>query len=139
MPVDHLVYMSLVSVGAAAFFTYVFLKDDLGYLQNRGIRPRHLLAITVVLIAAGRLSIIVSTPDRDSNIDLSVYREVGELVVNGVDPYDFSEQKELREKLKHNGVGVQEESVTNNYDYYVSSNLPASTALYGLIEFASDG
>lgn len=139
MPFRFLAYTFLVSVGAALSITYIFWKDAFGWTSARGINPRRLLAVTVLAIVVGRVVIVFATPDRDNNIDLSIYREVGELVIHGVDPYNFTEERELREKLKSNDVGAQELSVKESYDYYVSANLPGSAVLYGLIEFISRG
>jgi hypothetical protein len=132
-------YLSLSSVGAASFILFLFLQDPLGWLRRRGLGSIQLLMITVLLIFVGRLTIVVATPDRDRNPDLSIYREVGELTVHGVDPYNFNDQKELREKLRSNKIGAEERFILDNYDYYVSGNLPGSTVLYALIELVSQG
>jgi hypothetical protein len=139
VPFRFLMYLSLTSIGAASLVLFLFLQDPLGWLRRRGLRSVQLLLVAVLLIFAGRLTIVAATPDRDNNPDLSIYREVGELTVHGVDPYNFNDQKELREKLKYNKIGVKESFILDSYDYYVSGNLPASTVLYALIELVSQG
>jgi hypothetical protein len=139
VPFRFLFYLSLTSVGAASFISFLFLRDPLDWMRLRGMQPVHLLLMTVLLIFAGRFAIIAATPDRDSNADLSIYREVGELTVHGVDPYNTNDQKELREKLKSNKTGAEEIFILDNYDHYVSANLPGSTVLYALIEIVSRG
>lgn len=106
------------------------------------MKPRTFLAIMLLTILVGRLGAVFITPASDHNIDLSIYREAGELVVNGVDPYDFTSQSELRERLRLDDVGTAEPWVKeplSRYNYYVSSNLPGSTMLYAALEFLSAG
>jgi hypothetical protein len=107
----------------------------------RELRPTGFLKLAVILVVLGRIALILLTPRSDQGTDLSIYQEVGELLVNGVDPYDFSSQAPLRDKLRLNDYGA--DSYVNHtrerYDYYVSGNLPASTALYGLLEIVSGG
>ena len=101
--------------------------------------PAGLLKLAIILVVLGRTALVLLTPRSDQTIDLSIYQEVGELLVNGIDPYDFSAQAPLREKLRLNGYGAHPyvKQTREGYDYYVSGNLPASTALYGLLEIAS--
>jgi hypothetical protein len=68
--------------------------------------PVVFLRWAILAIVVSRLGLVFVTPAADQNIDLSIYREVGELVVNGVDPYDFSSQLSLREKLRLNEKGA---------------------------------
>jgi len=74
-------------------------------------------------------------------MDLSIYQEIGELVANGIDPYDFTKDRQRRENLRLNdyGAAVYAKQNAGLYDYYVSSNLPGSTVLYGLLERISNG
>jgi hypothetical protein len=59
-------------------------------------------------------------------------------VVRCVDPYNPDAKHDLREELRLNNHGVASLDKAT-YNYYVSGNLPASTALYGLIEWLSGG
>lgn len=84
-----------------------------------------------------RLLIISNSPSQNSNIDLGIYREVGQLVDRGVNPYDPNGNLALRDALRTDAIGSGKGYVTaerGRYDYYVGSNLPASTLLYGAAE-----
>jgi len=107
----------------------------------RELRPAGLLKLAIILVVLGRTALVLLTPRYDQTTDLSIYQEVGELLVNGIDPYDFSAQAPLREKLRLNDYGADSyvKKTREGYNYYVSGNLPASTALYGLLEIASGG
>jgi hypothetical protein len=100
--------------------------------------PRPFLLFSAIVLVVVRIMLIEATPIYDRAGDLTIYIEVGELVVNGVDPYDPDAKHELREALRLNDHGVLslEKAV---HDYYVSGNLPASTVLYGAIEWLSGG
>jgi len=97
--------------------------------------------LALIALVATRIIVIHATPSNDDFIDLSIYCEVGELVVNGVDPYDVSAKLDLRERLRLNNHGAVPYVTASkaDYDFYVTSNLPASTLLYGLIEWLSGG
>lgn len=100
------------------------------------ISPKYFLALVLIVIAITRGAVILTSHD-NQQIDLSIYQETGELVVNGIDPYDFESNKAKRDALRSNRHGYNPDF--GSYDYYVSANLPASTVLYGLIEFVSGG
>jgi hypothetical protein len=100
---------------------------------------RRFLVLAITAIILTRVFLIWATPLNDRWIDLSIYQEVGELVVNGVDPYNPASKPELREKLRLNDHGAVPYIRDGGYEYYVSANLPGSTALYGLIEWLSGG
>jgi hypothetical protein len=96
------------------------------------LSPKTFLALCLVVIAVTRSAIILGS--NDAGVDLTIYREAGQLVVNGLNPYDFTSHQNTRNALASDyGIGLDE------YNYYVSGNLPASTALYGLIEWAGHG
>ena len=98
------------------------------------------LWLIVVLVAGSRAAVILTSHD-DAQIDLSIYQEVGQLVVNGVDPYDFTGNGAKRTELRMDGHGVGDWAKTEEaaYNFYVSGNLPGSTAFYGLVEWATHG
>ncbi len=108
------------------------------YWWLRDVRPAAFLGLAIFVIAISRLGVILVTPAADQNVDLSIYREVGELLANGVDPYDFSSQEPLREKLRlnENGAHPYVKQTRMGYNYLVSANLPGSTSFYGLLEIA---
>jgi len=99
------------------------------------------LALALIALVVTRIMIVDITPANDDFIDLSIYCEVGELVVNGVDPYDIEAKRDLREQLRLNGHGAAPYVTASkgSYDFYVTSNWPASTLLYGAIEWLSGG
>ena len=104
------------------------------------IPPASFFWVIVLLVAASRAAIILTSHD-DAQIDLSIYQETGQLIVNRVDPYDFSGNREKRTALRMDGHGVGDWAKTDEaaYNFYVSGNLPGSSALYGLIEWITQG
>ena len=98
-------------------------------------KPKTFLALCLVAIALTRSAIIFGS--NDAGADLQIYREVGQLVSNGINPYDFTSNESLRQALSVDGYGIDPEEIRgkSRYDHYVSGNLPASTALYGLIDW----
>jgi hypothetical protein len=112
-------------------------------LDQNVTRPGRKAFLFLVLLAilATRLVLILATPTQDTHIDLSIYQEVGELVVHGVDPYDFTSKSQLREQLRQNTYGASASVRANRdqYNYFVSSNAPGSVALYAIIERATGG
>lgn len=105
---------------------------------SQRLSPKLFLLLTVLLIVLTRLGAISgSRSTGDTHIDLSIYREVGELVVNGIDPYDVTSRLAERDALRQNNTGAVPwvAETRERYDHYVGANLPASTALYGLLEY----
>lgn len=103
------------------------------------LRPKPFLLLCLIVIAVTRSAIILGS--NDAGIDITIYREVGQLVVNGINPYDFSSNGGLRSALRADGYGIEPRVIRglDEYNHYVSGNLPASTALYGLIEWVAHG
>jgi hypothetical protein len=96
--------------------------------------------VIILLVAASRAAVILTSHD-DAQIDLSIYQETGQLIVNRVDPYDFAGNREKRTALRMDGHGVGDWAKTDEaaYNFYVSGNLPGSSAFYGLIEWITQG
>lgn len=133
-------YFVMAAVIRSARNSEVILKASV-WGVFRAWKPPYFLALCIIAIVVTRLLIIGSSPRNDEHIDLSIYREVGEQLVNGVDPYAVHANQNLRETLRLNEHGaipwVREPS--ERYDYYVTSNLPGSTLLYGAFEWLSNG
>jgi hypothetical protein len=116
--------------------------NTLTHFRKSPLLPeRWFLVLALIAVVATRIIVIHATPSNDDFIDLSIYCEVGELVVNGVDPYDVDARLDLRERLRLNdhGAAPYVKASKAGYDFYVTANLPASTLLYGLIEWLSGG
>jgi hypothetical protein len=111
------------------------------FLKSSILPARLFLLLAMVVLVVTRVVVIQATPSNDDFIDLSIYCEVGELVVNGVDPYDVEAKHDLREQLRLNdhGAAPYVKASKAGYDFYVTANLPAATLLYGLIEWLSQG
>jgi hypothetical protein len=103
-------------------------------------KPAFFIPLVILVILISRSAVILTSHD-DAQMDLSIYQEVGELLVHGIDPYDYRTNVEARTALRLNDYGAAEwvKQSAAMYDYYVSSNLPGSTALYGLLERISQG
>jgi len=83
-----------------------------------------------------RLLLIFTNHTKNKFTDLNIYRETGQLVKSGINPYKYSEKTEARNKLRldsiaHDPFVSQSQDVWN---YYTSSNLPMSSLHYGLID-----
>ena len=98
--------------------------------------PLFLMFIAVAIIVS-RLTLIIASPSLDRLPDLSIYRATGELVANGINPYVFSAAPASREAIRRKWIAVEPRFSHDKarFNYYVSSNLPASSALYGLIYY----
>ncbi len=75
-------------------------------------------------------------------LDPRIYQAAGQVVLAGINPYDFSDNPSLREKLRMDMAAPGTEGFTETqeqWNYYVSGNPPASTALYALFEALAHG
>jgi hypothetical protein len=108
------------------------MKKLLMFFSNR----RNLMITVFLLAFFGRMALIYIHRAENANIDLSIYRETGRLVNSGVNPYDYSDQKDLRNSLRTDGFAYDEYVSQNQdaWDYYTSSNLPLSTFYYAFID-----
>jgi hypothetical protein len=103
---------------------------------------RRFLLFAIVCIIATRLAVILMTPRTADFLDPRIYQGAGQTVLAGVNPYDFSDDPPLREKLRARMAAPGTEDFTQtqeSWNYYVSGNPPASTALYALFEAAAHG
>jgi hypothetical protein len=90
------------------------------------------LFVAVFVLSLGvRLFIVWQAPPAMTSIDLTLYVSVGQLVTKGIDPYNYSDGIEEREKLRlENPI----EFKRDEWNYYVSGNFPATTLYLGLID-----
>ena len=100
-----------------------------------------LLGIAGIVVI--RLAVILVTPRTADFLDPRIYQGVGQTVLAGVNPYDYSDQPALRAALRAKmALGPGDDDFTRtqkSWDYYVSGNPPASTALYALFETVARG
>lgn len=88
---------------------------------------------------AVRVLLIILTPNKNGNIDLAIYMDGGQLVSNGVNPYNHQEATELRYALRTDTIARCEyvDETQERWDKYASSNLPLSLLFYGAIDSIS--
>lgn len=96
-------------------------------------------ALCGALAFATSALVISHSPEFDDFIDLKIYMESGGMQVAGLNPYAFDERPEERARLRtderlHDPWTCETQA---RWDYYVSSNLPASTLLYAAIDRVS--
>ncbi|HLJ87704.1 MAG TPA: hypothetical protein VKZ53_12840 [Candidatus Angelobacter sp.] len=104
-------------------------------------RPAWIVLLAIVFLCAFglRVAAIKKTPRFDHHVDLEIYRSGGALVVNGVNPYDYSDNLALRASL-HRGaqdpvlLGVDQA----RWDYYAGSNLPMNVLFFAGMSAMSD-
>lgn len=77
----------------------------------------------------------------DKWIDLVIYADGGQLIVNGVNPYNELDQMEIRDSLRRDTVAYNYyvDETQEKWDFYASSNLPLSVLYYGLVEKITGG
>jgi hypothetical protein len=83
-----------------------------------------------------RLLLILTNHTKNKFTDLNIYRETGQLVKNGINPYKYTEETEARNKLRLDTIAYDSyvSQTQDVWDYYTSSNLPMSSLHYGLID-----
>ena len=83
-----------------------------------------------------RLSIILSSDQNFENIDLCIYRDTGQLISWRINPYNFNDSPELRERFRNDGAHwtVFTTKSQEIWNYYASSNLPLAAIFFGVIE-----
>jgi hypothetical protein len=93
--------------------------------------------ITFFLAFFIRSFLIYFTPEKNNMIDLCIYRDTGQLVVNGINPYNYLDQKELRSKLRKDSESYHEHTCQNQdrWNSYAGANLPMASLLFGGIEY----
>jgi hypothetical protein len=84
-----------------------------------------------------RILLIQLTPSKDNHIDLNIYRDAGQLVINGINPYNFEDNIELRQSLRTDEDNFNEfvSKSQDLWNFYANSNLPMATLFFGCIEY----
>ncbi len=92
---------------------------------------------TFLLAIFVRSCIIYFTPQANKLMDLSIYREAGQLVVNGINPYDYNDQKELRNYLRTDSISYNEYTSRDqdSWNFQAGAALPMATLFFGGIEY----
>jgi hypothetical protein len=92
---------------------------------------------TFLLAIFVRLCIIYFTPQANKLMDLSICRETGQLVINGINPYDYNDQKELRNYLRTDSVAFNEYTSRDqdSWNFQAGATLPMATLFFGGIEY----
>ncbi len=126
-----------LSIQGHRFWTVAMPISSLwGNAMRRGSTLLYALLLVAAVIGV-RLQIIQNSLPQNQNIDLGIYREVGQLLDHGINPYDYTSQLELRERLRADQIGSSNAYIigdSGRYAYYTSGNLPGSTLLFGAIE-----
>lgn len=113
----------------------------LAFMSRDGWNPRLFLLIALIFVVLSRVALIAATPQYANDFDIAIYQSSGKLVLEGVNPYDFSDQPQVRERVRQEmgTVNAYIAETQERWDLLVASNLPASTVLYALFEFVSGG
>jgi hypothetical protein len=98
------------------------------------------LCISCFLLALFvRLAIIFITPQNNNRFpDLSIYADGGQLIANGINPYNFSEDTLKRSTLRNDIFAYNSFTCENQstWNYYSSGNLPLTLLFFGAVELA---
>jgi len=84
-----------------------------------------------------RFILILLSHSKNEDIDLKIYRDTGQLVVNGVNPYDYADKVDIRQQLRTDKDNFNDWvcSDQDKWNYYASSNLPMASLFFGAIEY----
>ena len=96
------------------------------------------LALVFVVAFAVRGLAIKLTPRGDYYTDLEIYRASGELILYGVNPYDFSDKVAIRSALRHQAHSPYVRDDQARWDYYTSGNLPMNLLFFAGVSGISD-
>jgi hypothetical protein len=97
------------------------------------------LAVLVFCAAfAIRMAVIKLTPRGDYFTDLEIYRGSGALILNGVNPYNFSDKIATRSALRQQAHSPFIREDQARWDYYTSGNLPMNLLFFAGVSAISD-
>jgi hypothetical protein len=101
------------------------------------------LLLGLAALIFSRLLVIGLTPRTADFPDPRIYQGTGQVVLAGINPYDYSDQPQLREELRLRMAAIETDNSfaysMDAWNYYVSGNLPASVALYAAFEYVARG
>jgi len=116
------------------------MKELISMPSLQSIAPRSCVVLAVMIFAllisfASRAYFITHTPEKDEWIDLCIYVDGGQLVERGINPYDYTDGREERQRLRTDKIAYNPYVCSDQarWDYYASSNLPLSLLFYGVI------
>ena len=99
------------------------------------------LGFVFVLSFSIRYTITTLTPERNVWIDLFIYIDGGQLIANGVNPYDYNDEPLLRDSLRTDGIAFDHytSESQDRWNFYASGNLPLTLLYFGAIEQMAQG
>lgn len=103
---------------------------------------RKLIYLTIfvfILAAFIRGYVLYTLRDFKDQVDLEIYRAGGALVSRGINPYDYNDGKNIREKLRLGSLNAWFRERQGNWNYFTRSNLPFNLIFFGLISKIGGG
>lgn len=100
-----------------------------------------LVYLTFLVALIVRLYIVYSSVSHTEYIDLNIYRDGGQLINNGINPYDYKDGVEIRNQLRLDKFSFTSwvSETQERWDFYASGNLPLSLYFYAFIDKVSGG
>src|SRR5579872_2050976 len=102
---------------------------------------REWIALGMLVFAVAfsvRLLLIGLTPHEDYYPDVEIYRASGELILQGVNPYDFSDKPAIRSALRQEAHTLFVREDQTRWNYYTSGNLPLNLLFFAAVSAISD-
>ncbi len=106
------------------------------------LTQRTWLTILLLALAASfalRAVAINLTPKFDHYVDLEIYRASADLILQGVNPYDFSDKMPVRVSLREQSRDPSTRELSQaRWDYYAGSNLPMNLLFFAGLSAVSN-
>lgn len=111
-------------------------------LSNRSMNTiNSLKTYSLIFLAALLLRVLLiwMTPQGNKILDLCIYIDSGQLMSNGINPYNFQDNTQLRQLLRQDNFAFTPFtcSAQDKWDYFASSNLPLALLTFGIIDTIS--
>jgi hypothetical protein len=99
------------------------------------------LGLVFILSFCIRYIITALTPERNTWIDLCIYIDGGQLIANGINPYDYNDEPLLRDSLRTDSIAFDHyvAESQDRWNFYASGNLPLTLLYFGAIEQIAQG